>query len=389
MIEGFYPEWALNAQRMFGCDGYLTNARASNTALLLHRPWIGASTWTGGCGWLAHFFFDQWQFTGDEQFLRDRTVPLLKEVVAFYEDFMLVDETSGRYEFIPSYSPETGAGITATMDVMVCKDALRSLITASKVLGTDADKIPHWEAMLKKLPDYRINSDGALAEWIPDGGRERYTHRHLSHLHSCYEALEDPQLDENPEMWKAAQKATLLRINSGGEASSHGRAHMGLAAAHLGMAEEAFGRILVMVTGGSMYDSLMCSHEPNGRIFNLDANGAFPEITNRMLVRSHPGSLELLPTLPNAWPKGEIRGIRARQQISIDRLAWDVPAKRLTLEMTSGRDQTITLGLPTVESIGSIKVTAGAARIEDVKGKRTARSVSLEEDVSVTFEIAW
>ena len=126
--------------------------------------------WTAGCGWLAHFFYDHWQYTGDERFLRERTVPLLKEVVAFYEDFMLVDDTTGRYEFIPSYSPETGAGITATMDVMVCKDALRSLITACRVLGTDADKIPQWEAMLEKLPDYRINSDGALAEWIPDGG---------------------------------------------------------------------------------------------------------------------------------------------------------------------------------------------------------------------------
>ena len=110
-------------------------------------------------------------------------------------------------------------------------------------------------------------------------------------------------------LWAAAQEATRRRIHSGGEVSSHGRVHMGLAAAHLGMAEEAFGRLEVMATGASMYDSLMCSHEPNGRIFNLDANGAMPEIMNRMLVRSHPGSLDLLPALPKAWPRGEIRGI--------------------------------------------------------------------------------
>jgi hypothetical protein len=48
---------------MFGCDGYLTNARASNTTLLLHcGRWSGGRTWTAGCGWLAHFLFDQWQF---------------------------------------------------------------------------------------------------------------------------------------------------------------------------------------------------------------------------------------------------------------------------------------------------------------------------------------
>ena len=390
MIEGFYPEWELNARRHFGCDGYLTNARASNTALLLHwGKWHGGATWTAGCGWLAHFFFDQWQFTGDERFLRERTVPLLKQVVAFYEDFMLVDAETGRYEFIPSYSPESSNGITATMDVMVCKDALRSLIRACRALESDTESIPKWEAMLKKLPDYRINSDGGLAEWVPEGGGEYYKHRHLSHLHACYEALEDPALDEDSRMWAAAQEATRRRIHANGEVSSHGRMHTGLAAAHLGMGEEAFGRIQVMATGGSIYASLMCSHEPKGRIFNLDANGAMPEIANRMLVRSHPGVLDLLPALPKAWPKGEIRGIRARQQIHINNLAWDAGEKRLTLKVTSDKDQTVRLALPTAETIREIRIVSGAAVIGTVDGDPAARSVQLEEDLPVVLEIGW
>ena len=182
MIEDFYPEWRLNAKRTYGCPGYLTNARASNTALLLHwGKWPGIF-WTGGCGWLAHFFYDHWQFTGDETFLKEHTVPLLKEIASFYEAFVILDPNTGRYEFIPSYSPETGAGITSTMDVMVCKDVLTSLIAACKTLDIEQANIPKWEAMLKRLPEYRINEDGALAEWIPEGGPERYKHRHLSHL---------------------------------------------------------------------------------------------------------------------------------------------------------------------------------------------------------------
>ena len=42
--------------------------------------------------------------------------------------------------------------------------------------------------MRARLPAYRINQDGALAEWIPDGGGEYYRHRHLSHLYAAYEA---------------------------------------------------------------------------------------------------------------------------------------------------------------------------------------------------------
>jgi len=119
------------------------------------------------------------------------------------------------------------------------------------------------------------------------------------------EALDDLDRGRAPELWAAAREATRRRIHSGGEVSSHGRAHMGLAAAHLEMAEEAYGCLEVMATGASMCDSLMCSHEPRQRIFNLDANGAMPEIVNRMLVRSHPGSLDLLPALPPAWRMAE------------------------------------------------------------------------------------
>ena len=345
MIENFYPEWRINAKRTYGCPGYLTNARASNTALLLHwGKWPGIF-WTGGCGWLAHFFYDHWQFTGDETFLRERTVPLLKEVASFYEGFVILDPQTGRYEFTPSYSPETGAGITSTMDVMVCRDVLTSLIAACKTLNIEQESIPKWQAMLKRLPEYRINEDEALAEWIPEGRPERYKHRHLSHLHSCYEALDDLDPERTPKLWKAAQEALRLRIHSGGEVSSHGRVHMGLAAAFLRMPEEAYGRLQVMVTGQSMYSSMMCSHEPDGRIFNCDANGAMPEMIHRMILQSRPGILDLLPALPEAWPKGEIRGILARRQITINRLAWDKPAGTVHLKLTSGIQQTISLRL--------------------------------------------
>jgi hypothetical protein len=269
----------------------------------------------------------------------------LKEVASFYDAFVILDPQTGRYEFIPSYSPETGAGITSTMDVMVCRDVLTSLIAACKTLNIEQESTPKWQAMLKRLPKYRINEEGALAEWIPEGRPERYKHRHLSHLHSCYEALDDLDPERTPQLWKAAQEALRRRIHSGGEVSSHGRVHMGLAAAFLRMPEEAYGRLEVMATGESMYASMMCSHEPDGRIFNCDANGAMPEMIHRMILQSRPGELVLLPALPEAWPEGEIRGILARRQITINRLAWDKPAGTVHLKLTSGIQQTISLRL--------------------------------------------
>jgi len=370
LMESFYPEWRLNARRTYGADGFLTNARASNTALLVHwGTWPGIF-WTGGCGWLVRPFHEHYEYTGDRKFLGERTVPFLEEVAAFYEDFVAIDEAAGKIAFIPSYSPETGSCTSATMDVMVMRDVLHNLIAAYRVLDVKTGEIPKWQALLAKLPDYRVNEDGALAEWIPPGRQERYTHRHLSHLHSAYEANGELGPDADPALRDAAREALRRRINSGGQQSSHGRAHMGLAAAELDLAEEAYGRIEVMATGRSMAPSLMCTHEPGGRIYNVDANGAMPEIIHRMLFRARPGSIALLPALPKAWPKGQIAGVLAKGRITIVRLAWDVPARSVTCVLRSRIDQTVSVELPAF----------------DVKGNLTRRiALEAEKDAPVTM----
>jgi len=385
LVESFLPEWRLNARRIYGCRGVLSNARASNTCLLLHwGGWPGVF-WTAGSGWLTHFFHDRDRYFGDPDFLARRTVPLLEEVVRFYEDFMVLDETTGLYEFVPSYSPETGTGITSTMDVMVAKEALTSLIEACETLQIEAENVPRWRQMLAKLPPYRINRDGALAEWVPDGYGERYGHRHLSHLHAAYEASGELTPEGTPELWEAAREATRRRINADGEQSSHGRAHMGLAAAYLHLGDEAYGRVAVMAVKKSIYPSLMCSHEPDQRIFNCDANGAIPEIVNRMLIGSLPGELDLLPAVPEAMPQGSIRGMLARGQITIDRLDWDQPAGKLRLALTSGKSQTVLLRVPAAATIRDIRVE-GASVGHSPRGAN-CRELTLDKGQQAVLEI--
>ncbi len=323
LMESYYPEWRMNAQKMYGCRGMLTNARASNTALLLHwGNWPG-NYWTAGCGWLAGFFSDYVRYTGDIEFLRERCLPLLKEIALFYEDF-LCESNDGKVEFIPSYNPETGPGINATMDIAVVKHVLTDLIYFSRRLNTNADDIEKWELILRKLPPFPINN-GALTEW-PDGGISP-SHRHHSQLYSCFQSF-DPLFETDMPLRAAAQSTVHLKIEgldggkgTKGQQTSFSRVQCGISAAYLGMAEEAYGRLQVMATMRSMNPGLITSHDPNAYIFNTDGNGGIPQIVATMLAFSREDCVDLLRSLPTAWQNGSIHGLNLACGCIVD-ITW-------------------------------------------------------------------
>ncbi|MHB8974916.1 MAG: glycosyl hydrolase family 95 catalytic domain-containing protein [Pirellulaceae bacterium] len=246
---------------------------------------------------------------------------MLRETAAFYEDFLAGTEKDGRVSFIPSYNPETGCGTSATMDIAVAREVLVHLIAACRELRIEQSNIPKWEALLAKLPTYPVNSRGELSEW-PTGNVDA-GHRHHSQLYPCFQSF-DPLFVTDVGLRKAAQSTVLAKIagsDDGGEQSSFGRVQCGVAAAFLGMSEEAYGRLKVMAVKRSMTPSLITSHEPNAAILNTDGNGGIPQIVNTMLLQVNLGRFDLLPVLPKAWPAGNVTGLKAQGNVTVD-IEW-------------------------------------------------------------------
>lgn len=374
-VEGLLPDCRNNARNIFGARGavfpVLPNkemgvsfhfATTAGAGIWPHSYWISAG------GWLYSPFWDHYLVTGDAAFLRDRVVPGLKELALFYEDFLSREDERGNYIFVPSFSPEnwplnaeplppdnwpltpydayhmsppTPLVINSAMDVMVCREVLTHLIEACEILGSDAESIPKWRAMLAKMPPYRTTEDGTLKEWGWPGLDENYDQRHVSHLYGAW-----PSDEIQPRYTPELARATMLADRKRGPAntSAHGLCHRALAAARLKDDYLVDWEIKQLLNQGYFNQTLRSSHNPyNGP--QPDAQGGLPTILMEMLCYSRPGCIELLPALPAALRRGAINGMRARTFALIDRLEWDIDARSIFLQITSLRPQTVTLAV--------------------------------------------
>ncbi|ULT57632.1 glycoside hydrolase N-terminal domain-containing protein [Neobacillus drentensis] len=352
MVKEFLPGFRENAASYYGCRGIMASCHSSTTGRHFHwnEEWP-LILWTCGAGWLGHWFYQYYQYTGDKKFLLEETIPYLRECALFYEDF-LIEDSNGTYRFTPSYSAENGCGDNATQDIAVAKEVLTNLISAHKELGLESDEISKWETMLSKLPPYLVNKEGAIQEWSTPGKEENYNHRHFSHLYPIFQSNEFSS-SSNPVLWNASKMAlekrleAWLRNKEGDTSSTHGRMHAALCATKFGMSQLVYEILQMMVVNDSMYPTMVTSHYNNQNVFNVDGNGAIPQIINEMLIYSNNDSqITLLGALPEQFSKGTLKGLLLPKQLLVKELKWDTEKREIMLEIESAIKQQVTIQSP-------------------------------------------
>ncbi len=274
-------------------------------------------------------------------------LPLYLEMADFYEDYLVKDE-HGTYHIIPGISPENSpanikrahAVKDSTFDIAVAREVFQILIELGEKFELDPDKIAKWKDFRKTLPAYRINEDGALAEWAPEKYKDNYRHRHNSHLYPIFPGMEFLESDADPELLQATRVALDKRFASD-TTSAHGLIHVALMAARLHDVEKVRTNLDRLSRRRYHFTSLATSHNPNYKIYNLDASLSLPRLLMEMLLFSRPGHLELLPAWPKEYPAGSIKGVLVRGGHKID-LAW-ADGKLTSAVLYAGHDEHITI----------------------------------------------
>jgi len=379
-IESIVPYMEINAKHMFGCRGIVLPSRSTthgfNNAL---NPRFAGGFWVAGAAWAAHFFYDYYLYTGDPVFLAEHALPFMEKAALFFEDY-LYEGPDGRYIFSPTQSPENTPGnintqgsFNATMDVAAAKELLQNLITASRQLGENEDKITLWQSMLKKMPDYMINEEGIIKEWLTPKLDNRDSHRHSSQLYPLYDGM-PKEIADSDALQGAFKKSIEYKLdkhwtNKTSGFMSFGLVQLGQAATSLEESELAYECLIHLVNRFWLHN--LASMHNHKSLFNMDISGGMPAVIIKMLVASEPGRIQLLPALPKAWPEGTIEGVLCRGQIEIKSLDWS-PGKIL-VNLVSSRKQTITLETP--GEITKVAVTRGRA---SVKKSRVKNSLTLK-----------
>ncbi len=398
LILNEIANWQTNATNIYGTRGILAPPRTDGMDGYLFHFYGGfpGEMWTGGADWLLYPLYEYYMVTGNTSFLQNQLWPWLEQLAYFYEDFLTETDSKGNYIFFPSFSPENvspdsqgaEATINATQDIAAGKHALQTAIAVANTLGVEQGSgkgVERWTALLAKIPPYRVNSDGALAEWVWPSLGDNYNHRHVSHLYPVW-PLHEITPESNPTLAAAAAQALARRINNG--YAAHGYLHRALSWARLKNGQQVETHLLDILANKFVFRSLMTSHYPNYNTYNADSAHTLPTVMIEMLADSQPASssqlgiTEFLPALPGSLTQGSITGVVGRNRVTVVSLSWNLTNRTVTATLQSAITQQITL----INRPGISSITSSASIASSPLGS-FARVLSLQAGVNTSVSL--
>ncbi|MGI6456604.1 MAG: glycosyl hydrolase family 95 catalytic domain-containing protein [bacterium] len=355
MLEDLVITGGRVAREHYNCRGWVLH---HNTDVWRGAAPINATDhgiWMTGGAWLCQHLWWRYEYTQDEEFLRNRAYPIMKGAALFFVDFLIEDPRTGWLISTPSNSPELGGLVAGpTMDHQIIRNLFSNTIAAAEILEVDEDFRELLREKIQRIAPNQIGRYGQLQEWLEDKDDPNEQHRHVSHLWALHPGNEITPL-QTAELAEAC-KVTLQHRGDGGTGWSKAWKVNFRARLHDG--NHAY-RMLSELISKSTLPNMFDTHPP----FQIDGNFGGASGINEMLLQSHTGEIHLLPALPDALPDGFIQGICVRGGFVVD-LKWeDHKVKQLTILSKAGNP----LRVRYLDQVSTIATEAGKTyQLDDI-----------------------
>ena len=327
--------------------------------------------------WMMQTVYEVYSFYRDQDYLREKIYPMLRETVRFWNAFLHKDQQAYRWVSSPSYSPEHGPiSIGNTYDQSLIWQLFHDFIQAAQELELDADLLTEVKEKFDLLNPLQINQSGRIREWYEEeeqhfqNEKVEAQHRHASHLVGLYPGN---LFSYKGQEYLEAARASLNDRGDGGTGWS--KANKINLWARLGDGNRAH-KLLAEQLKTSTLPNLWCSHPP----FQIDGNFGASSGMAEMLLQSHTAYLVPLAALPDAWSTGSVSGLVARGHFEVS-MSWaDKKLLQLIILSRSGGD--LRVSYPGIEK-SMIEVNQEKAKVKCIE--KDCISVATAEGDLVQF----
>lgn len=316
--------------------------------------WIQYSLSPTVSAWLSQHFYLQWKYSADDQFLKERAYPYLKEVAQHLE--MVTEISDDGVRKLPiSSSPEMHNNSleawylnTTNHDLALIRFVFSATAEMSEYLG-EQELANKYKQLESEMDEFALDDAGGLA--IAPGHPYNESHRHFAHAMSIHplglidwnngnsdqEVIRQTlhRLDElGPDYWTGYSYSWLANLKA--------RAHDGQGAAQA-LTDFASSFCLKNTFHANGDQSNSGKSTMTYRPFTLEGNFAFASGIQEMLLQSHSGFIEVFPAIPSSWSDASFQSLRAQGAFLVSSKLRESSIESISIISEKGRELSIKL----------------------------------------------